>query len=106
MKNTKLKFPWGELILVGESGEFSVSIDVVKPGGEPDSKKTYLKKGIAIYYVIKGKGLLAGKQISKGDLIKIKKGQNFHLKNNSKSVLKILAVYLPPYDDDTVEERK
>jgi len=102
----KLKFPWGELIIAGGTNDFSVSIDVVKPGGEPDSKKAYLKKGVAIYYVIKGKGLLSGKQIKKGDLIKIKKGQNFHLENNSKSVLKLLAVYLPPYDDDTVEERK
>ena len=105
MKNTKLKFPWGELILVGESNEFSVSIDIVNPGGEPDSKKTYLKKGVAIYYVIEGKGLLAGKQIKKGDMIKTIKGQNFHLKNNSKNVLKILAIYLPPYDDDTVGEK-
>jgi len=106
MSMEKLKFPWGELIIVGGTNDFSISIDVVNPGGEPDNKKTYLKKGIAIYYVIEGKGLLAGKKIKKGDIIKTIKGQSFHLKNNSKSVLRILAVYLPPYDDDTVEERK
>lgn len=102
----KLKFPWGELILVAQTDKFSVSVDVVNPGGVPDGQKAYLKKGLAIYHVLEGRGLLAGKPIKKGDLIKTKKGQGFHLKNNSRKTLKILAIYLPPYDDDTVGERK
>lgn len=102
----KIKFPWGELIIVGTTDELSVGVDIINPGAEPDGPGTYLKKGVAIYYVIAGKGLFAGKLMKKGDLIKVTAGQDFHLKNNSKKPLKILCIYLPPYDDANIGHRK
>lgn len=98
----KIKFPWGELIVVGTTKELSVGVDIISPGATPDEPRTYLKKGVAIYYVIEGKGLFQNKPIKKGDLIKIKTGQKMFLKNNSKKNLKILCIYLPPYDEKNV----
>lgn len=98
----KLKFPWGELIIVGTTKEFSVGVDIITPGSTPDEPGTYLKKGVAMYYVIDGKGLFENRSIKKGDLIKIKAGQKMFLKNNSQKNLKILCVYLPPYVDTNI----
>lgn len=98
----KIKFPWGELIIVGVTKELSIGIDIIKPGAQPDIAGAYLKKGLAIYYVIKGSGLLEKKIIKKGDLIKITAGQKMWLKNNSKNPLKLLTIYLPPYDDNNI----
>ncbi|PIP88228.1 hypothetical protein COW80_01540 [Candidatus Beckwithbacteria bacterium CG22_combo_CG10-13_8_21_14_all_01_47_9] len=98
----KLKFPWGELIIVSTTKELSVGMDIITPGSTPDEPGTYLKKGVAIYYVIDGKGLFQNKPIKRGDLIKIKAGQKMFLKNNSRKNLKILCVYLPPYDDANI----
>jgi len=97
-----MKFPWGELILVGSTNEFSVCVDIINPGSEADSRDAYLKKGVAMYYVIEGNGLLAGKPIKKGDFKKIVAGQNMHLKNNSRKKLKLIGIYLPPYDDANI----
>jgi len=41
----KLKFPWGELIIVGTTKELSVGMDIITPGSTPDEPGTYLKKG-------------------------------------------------------------
>ena len=98
----KIKFPWGELIIVGTTKELSVGVDIITPGSTPDEPGTCLKKGIALYYVIDGKGLFENRPIKKGDLIKIKAGQKMFLKNNSRKNLKILCVYLPPYDDANI----
>lgn len=98
----KIKLPWGELIIVGTTKEFSVGVDIISPGATPDKPGTYLKKGVALYYVIDGKGLFENRPIKKGDLIKIKAGQNMSLKNNARKKLKILCVYLPPYADANI----
>lgn len=98
----KLKFPWGELIIVGTTKEFSVGVDIITPGSTPGEPGTYLKKGVAMYYVIDGSGLFEGKPIKRGDLVKITAGDKMFLKNNSKKNLKILCIYLPPYDDANI----
>ena len=102
----KIKFPWGELIIVGTTEDFSIGVDIITPGSEPDTPGTYLKKGVAIYYVIDGKGLFQTRLIKKGDLVKITAGDKMFLKNNSKKDLKILCIYLPPYDDANIGHRK
>lgn len=102
----KIKFPWGELIIVGTTKELSVGVDIITPGATPDEPGTYLKKGTAMYYVVDGKGLFQNKPIKKGDLIKIRAGQKMFLKNNSKKNLKILCIYLPPYDDNNIGHKK
>ena len=102
----KIKFPWGELIIVGVTDELSVGVDIIKPGAEPDGPGTYLKKGLAMYYVIDGSGLFEKKPIKKGDLLKIKAGQKMFLKNNSKKNLKILCIYLPPYEDNNIGHKE
>lgn len=102
----KIKFPWGELIIVGTTKDFSIGVDIITPGSEPDTPGTYLKKGVAMYYVIDGKGLFENNPIKKGDLVKIKAGQKMFLKNNSKKNLKILCIYLPPYNDANIGHRK
>lgn len=102
----KLKFPWGELIIVGTTKELSVGVDIISPGSTPDEPGTYLKKDVAMYYVIDGKGLFQNRSIKKGDLIKIKVGQKMFLKNNSQENLKILCVYLPPYNEANIGHKK
>ncbi len=102
----KIKLPWGELIIVGTTDELSVGVDIILPGKETDQKGTYLKKGLAIYYVMEGRGLCAEKPVKKGDLLKIIAGQEINIKNNSKKDLKVMTIYLPPYDDDNVGYKK
>ena len=102
----KIKFPWGELIIVGVTNELSVGVDIITPGSTPDEPGTYLKKGVVMYYVIDGKGLFENNPIKKGDLVKIKAGQKMFLKNNSQKNLKILCIYLPPYDDNNIGHKK
>jgi hypothetical protein len=47
----KIKFPWGELIIVGANKKFSVGIDTIFSSKETDTKGTYLKLGHAMYVV-------------------------------------------------------
>lgn len=98
----KLKFPWGELIIVGTTKELSVGLDTIYPAAETDNKNAFLKKGVAIYYVIKGRGLLADQPIKAGDLLKIKPRQIINLINNTKKNLVVMTIYLPPYDDNNI----
>lgn len=98
----KLKFPWGELIILGVTHELSVGLDTIYPAAETDNKRAFLKKGVAIYYVIKGRGLLSNQLIKAGDLLKIKPGQPINLINNTKKNLVVMTVYLPPYDDNNI----
>ena len=102
----KIKFSWGELIVVGRTDKLSVGIDIVVPGAETDQKGAYLKKGIAIYYVLTGKGLCGKKSIKKGDLLKIKPGQKINLKNNSQKTLQVMTIYIPPYNEANIGYKK
>lgn len=101
----KIKFNWGELIIVGTTNELSIGIDIILPGKETDSPNAYLKKGTGIYYVLEGKGL-CGKAIKKGDLIKVIAGQKINLKNNSKGNLRVMTIYLPPYSEKNIGYKK
>lgn len=98
----KIKFPWGELTIVGTTKELSVGIDTIYPSAQTDSKNAYLKKGVAIYYVVKGQGLLANRPIKTGDLLKIKSGQKINLTNNTENNLVVITTYLPPYDEKNI----
>ncbi|MBU0619323.1 hypothetical protein KKD62_03755 [Patescibacteria group bacterium] len=98
----KIKFPWGELFIIGTTDELSVGIDIIHPKKQTDKPSAYLKKGVAIYYVIKGRGLCDDRPIKKGDLLKLSAGQKINLKNNSKTNLKIITIYLPPYDEANI----
>ncbi|GAJ11727.1 unnamed protein product, partial [marine sediment metagenome] len=63
----KLKFPWGEFIVLARTKKLSIGIDIVFPNQESDDGKTYLKKGTAIFYIIKGRGFCGNKPIKKGE---------------------------------------
>ena len=102
----KIKFPWGELIIVGKTDKVSIGIDIIVPGAETDKEEAYLKKGIAIYYVLAGKALCGNKSIKKGDLLKIKPGQKINLKNNTKGILQVMTIYLPPYNEANIGYKK
>lgn len=102
----KIKFPWGELIIVGATDRLSVGVDTIYPGSQTDQEGTYLKRGVAIYYVIKGKGLCDGKSIKRGDLLKITPGQKINLKNNAKTNMQVMTIYLPPYNEANIGHKK
>lgn len=102
----RIQFPWGELVVVGRTNEISVGIDTILPGTETDKEGTYLKRGIAIYYIFEGRGSCGGKPIKKGDLLKIKPGQKINLKNNSKTNLRVITTYMPPYNEANIGRSK
>lgn len=102
----KLKFFWGEFIVLARTKKLSVGIDVVFPDKETDDENTYLKKGIAIFYIIKGRGFCGNKSVKKGDLIKVKQGGKINFKNNSQKKLRVIAIYLPPYKETNIGHRK
>jgi mannose-6-phosphate isomerase-like protein (cupin superfamily) len=98
----KIKFPWGELTIVGETKELSVGVDIIFPGCQIGQKGMCLKKGLAIYYVLEGKGLCGKRKIKKGDLLKITAGKEIYLKNDGSKNLGILTIYMPPFDEGNI----
>ncbi len=98
----KLKFPWGELIIVGANKKFSIGVDIIYPKKETDKKAAYLKKGRGMYFVLKGSGLCGDKPIKSGDILNIKEGQKINIKNNSPKDLTVVTIYMPPYNEDNI----
>jgi mannose-6-phosphate isomerase-like protein (cupin superfamily) len=87
--------PWGVMVLVCDTKEFSISVTTLDPGKR--LTPYYYKTGGELVYILEGQGDSPHGPLRQGTLEKVVAKETFWLKNNSDAPLRALIICIPPY---------
>jgi len=95
----KVAVPWGDMTLVCDTEEFSVSVTSLSPGKRLPAY--YYKKGMELIYILKGEGEGAKGRVREGDLLRVSALETYWIANSSsQDPLRFLVICIPPYTQD------